>query len=215
MPPRAPAAGSASVGRLDSWPSATSRLISRPTSRKNTAIRPSLIQSSSGLASASAPIRTSTGVSHRAPYQARNGELASSIASTPAPTRTIPPAASSARNSRSASRAERGVSCSRSVGVIPRRLHAEPAALALQRGFAADGRARLPVVLRDLLLGSTALANGSAEARLGALALLPGVLCLPCIATAEADPACVGTAAQEAASNGSRHLPLPLPSFFL
>ena len=43
-PPRAAAKGSAAWRRLDSSPTSSSRLISRPTSRKNTAISPSLTQ---------------------------------------------------------------------------------------------------------------------------------------------------------------------------
>ena len=44
MPPSAPAIGSATWDGRDSSPATTSRLISMPTSRKNTTIRPSLIQ---------------------------------------------------------------------------------------------------------------------------------------------------------------------------
>ena len=46
MPPSAAMPGSTMREAPRNWPSSTSRLISRPTSRKNTAIRPSLIQCS-------------------------------------------------------------------------------------------------------------------------------------------------------------------------
>jgi hypothetical protein len=49
MPPTAATTGSAPCEGCDSAPSRTSRLISSPTSRKNTAIRPSLIHSRTGL----------------------------------------------------------------------------------------------------------------------------------------------------------------------
>ncbi len=44
MPPAAATPGRMRRGQVESWPSRNSRLISRPTSRKNTAIRRSLIQ---------------------------------------------------------------------------------------------------------------------------------------------------------------------------
>ena len=47
MPPSAAAPGRMRRGQLDSSPSISSRLTSSPTSRKNTAISPSLIQCSS------------------------------------------------------------------------------------------------------------------------------------------------------------------------
>ena len=48
-PPAAQAIGSSSCSRSDNWPLSASRLISSATSRKNTAIRPSLIHHSTGL----------------------------------------------------------------------------------------------------------------------------------------------------------------------
>ncbi len=51
--------------RLDSWPLRASRLISSATSRKNTAIRPSLIQSRSGLAMRRSPNCITTGSSRK------------------------------------------------------------------------------------------------------------------------------------------------------
>lgn len=62
--------GSATCEGFDNSPSTTSRLISRPTSRKNTAISPSLIQWCSGPSAASKP--------------ARAGEFTSTMASTAA-----------------------------------------------------------------------------------------------------------------------------------
>ena len=60
-----------STGRVtragsDSSPRSTSRLSSRPTRKKNSAIRPSLTQSSSGLSISSAPTWMWTGVSRNA-----------------------------------------------------------------------------------------------------------------------------------------------------
>jgi hypothetical protein len=65
MPPTAAIAGSIARRTLESSPFSSSRLISRPTRKKNTAISPSLIHSSNGLSSASTPTRTLTGVSSR------------------------------------------------------------------------------------------------------------------------------------------------------
>ncbi|MNN57931.1 hypothetical protein D3C81_1729460 [compost metagenome] len=56
MPPMAAAPGRTICDGLDSCPSRTSRLTSSPINRKNSAIRPSLIHNSSGLAIFNAPI---------------------------------------------------------------------------------------------------------------------------------------------------------------
>ncbi len=55
MPPTAPRPGSTMLLSCDSSPRSTSRFSSNPISRKKTAIMPSLIQSSSGLAISRAP----------------------------------------------------------------------------------------------------------------------------------------------------------------
>ena len=61
MPPSAAATGIAALAGLDKPPSSNSRLISRPTKKKNTAIRPSLTHNSRGLAICSEPAWTATG----------------------------------------------------------------------------------------------------------------------------------------------------------
>jgi hypothetical protein len=66
MPPTAASAGKAARSKVRRSPSSTSRLISMPTNTKNTAIRPSLIQSNNGFESSRAPMRTTTGVSRNA-----------------------------------------------------------------------------------------------------------------------------------------------------
>ena len=63
IPPIAATSGSEAWFQLDSWPSTTSRFTSSPTRKKNTAISPSLIHSSSGLSIAKLPTATLTGVS--------------------------------------------------------------------------------------------------------------------------------------------------------
>ncbi len=44
MPPSAAATGTTAFFTVESWPATSSRLISRPTTKKNTTIRRSLIQ---------------------------------------------------------------------------------------------------------------------------------------------------------------------------
>ncbi len=65
MPPAAAMTGSAACFAVDSSPTISSRLISRPTRKKKTAIKPSLIHSSSGLSIIRAPTPTVTGVPSR------------------------------------------------------------------------------------------------------------------------------------------------------
>ena len=55
-PPIAHSTGSSICSRLESWPLSVSRLISSATSRKNTAIKPSLIQCSAPLTSPKSPM---------------------------------------------------------------------------------------------------------------------------------------------------------------
>ncbi len=102
MPPAAPNAGSAIWERFESSPSSTSRLISRPTRKKKTAMRPSLIQRIRGFASLNRPIRISTGVSRKAWYSPSARVFAKMSAATAAITSTIPPADSRRTKSRSA-----------------------------------------------------------------------------------------------------------------
>ena len=75
MPPTAAAPGRTICDGFDSCPSSTSRFTSRPISRKNSAISPSFIHNSSGLAIFNAPICATTGVSSRPVYSHDSGEL--------------------------------------------------------------------------------------------------------------------------------------------
>ena len=95
MPPSAAVAGRMTWEGFDSRPSSTSRLTSRPMSRKKRAIRPSLIHSNKGLAISRAPTWTATGISSRAPYTGESGELLMIRASTAAAISSKPLAASS------------------------------------------------------------------------------------------------------------------------
>ena len=65
-PPTAAATGSAAPRTEDSSPTSTSRLISRPTTKKNTAISPSLIQWVRSLETESSPTPTVSLVCHSA-----------------------------------------------------------------------------------------------------------------------------------------------------
>jgi len=62
MPPTAAKTGRALWFHVESRPSRISRLISRPTKKKKTAISPSLIHSSKGFSMPPAPTWTTTGV---------------------------------------------------------------------------------------------------------------------------------------------------------
>jgi hypothetical protein len=64
IPPSAAATDSAAFLGSASSPTVTSRLISRPTRKKKTAIRPSLIHSRSGLEMPKPPTSTVTGICH-------------------------------------------------------------------------------------------------------------------------------------------------------
>ncbi len=65
IPPTAAARGSAARLGEDSAPAKSSRLISRPTTKKNKAINPSLIQESRGLARTKFPKPIATFICHR------------------------------------------------------------------------------------------------------------------------------------------------------
>jgi hypothetical protein len=65
MPPSAAASGSAALRKVASSPSKISRRISRPTTRKNTVIAPSLIQKCSECSACHGPMRPPIGVCHR------------------------------------------------------------------------------------------------------------------------------------------------------
>ncbi|MNU03152.1 hypothetical protein D3C72_2470740 [compost metagenome] len=62
MPPTAAMAGKVACTRDESAPSSISRFTSSPTSRKKIAMKPSLIQSNSGLLMSRAAMRTCTWV---------------------------------------------------------------------------------------------------------------------------------------------------------
>ena len=66
MPPIAATAGRTICAGLESSPSITSRLISRPTRKKKRAMSPSLIHSSSGLSIENSPRLTAARVPSRA-----------------------------------------------------------------------------------------------------------------------------------------------------
>ncbi|MNE93392.1 hypothetical protein D3C80_1912400 [compost metagenome] len=89
MPPRAAKPGRARWLQVDNWPASISRLISRPTSMKKIAIRPSLIQ-----CSIDSPASLTCRV---AKYTSAHGELATISAASAAAMRITPPADSAAK----------------------------------------------------------------------------------------------------------------------
>src|SRR5690606_13833488 len=107
-PAAAQTTGSASRSNPASWPVSDSRLISSETSRKNTAISPSLIHSSHGLAIRNSPNTTATGMSRKPSYSEASGELAHTSASAAATISRMPLADSSLRKSDSACSARVG-----------------------------------------------------------------------------------------------------------
>src|SRR3569833_640098 len=86
-----------SAGR-DSSPATISRLISSPTSRKNSAIRPSLIHRCTVMGPIAGASTGPVSAWSRWKYSPASGELARIIASAAAAISTIPPIASSASN---------------------------------------------------------------------------------------------------------------------
>lgn len=99
MPPMAAMMGRARVFGSRSSPVVTSRLISRPTTRKNRVIRPSLTQCCKSMPMLSPPSWTVAKVLHRCSYEPRSGELGQTSATTVAPRRKTPDASSVRRNS--------------------------------------------------------------------------------------------------------------------
>ena len=99
MPPTAAMTGSATARGSRSSPWTSSRLISTPTSRKNTVIRASLTQACSDRWSrcSSPPSSTRRGVCHISVYESLHGEFAHTMATAAAISMTTPPAASWAR----------------------------------------------------------------------------------------------------------------------
>ncbi len=94
MPPSAAPAGSANLRGSASSPTSASRLISKPTTKKKTAIKPSLIQRLIGFDNDAPPIPTVSLVAHAPKYRSAHAELAQTRASAAAASRTMPPAAS-------------------------------------------------------------------------------------------------------------------------
>lgn len=94
MPPIAPAIANPALRGEDSSPTSSSRLISRPTSRKNSTINPSLIQWSSDLESAAPSGPMVHFVSQSARYVSPQGELAQTSAITALSSSRVPLAAS-------------------------------------------------------------------------------------------------------------------------
>ena len=92
-PPAAANTGNAAFLAEESAPLDTSRLISRPTSRKKIAIRPSLIQRISALESAQSPTPIVNGVDHNAAYESPAEEFAQIIAVIEASSSKMPPTA--------------------------------------------------------------------------------------------------------------------------
>jgi len=97
IPPRAAATGRMARLTEESSPARSSRFISRPTTKKKIAIRPSLIQRSSGLVSAASPMPMVKGICQVAVYASLNGEFANTKAVMVARIRSTPAADSVAK----------------------------------------------------------------------------------------------------------------------
>ena len=98
MPPIAAMPGNSNCAGERNSPTNNSRFNSRPTRKKKTAIRPSLIQSSSGFSSCKLPSRMSSSTCSSPLYSDCSGELLISSASAAAATSNKPDAASKAKN---------------------------------------------------------------------------------------------------------------------
>ncbi len=98
MPPIAAAAGTTASRTFESEPRTSSCLSSSPTTKKNTASRPSAAQTPSGRSrcSETGPTLRST----RAKYESAHGELAHTSAIAAAISSSMPPTVSSRRRSR-------------------------------------------------------------------------------------------------------------------
>ena len=108
IPPTAAIAGSAATRRSRKSPVTSSRLISRPTTRKNRAISASLTKCCRSSWIPMDPIRISTELCQNRKYVAPHGELAHARPMAAATTRTMPPAASVAMNRRTGAGSVRG-----------------------------------------------------------------------------------------------------------
>src|SRR3954454_7275639 len=76
MPPSAASTGTPMVRRSRSSPTASSRVTSSPTTRKNSAIRPSSTQCLRSMDSSGAPALIPISVAHSRSYESAQGELA-------------------------------------------------------------------------------------------------------------------------------------------
>src|SRR3954454_984175 len=101
IPPSAATTGIATRERSRSWPRSSSRLASRPTTRKNSVIRPWLTQSRRSIAIAWSPTRIDSTVRQNDSYESDHGEFAHTSAATVAPSSAAAPAVSVLRKSRS------------------------------------------------------------------------------------------------------------------
>ena len=110
MPPTAPTTGRAICEGCDSAPSTISRLISSPTSRKKSAISPSLIHSRTDLSRTIGPSEKPKRIRSRLSTASANGELASTRAAMAATSSGIAEAASLSMNSLSRLRSAKLVS---------------------------------------------------------------------------------------------------------
>src|SRR3954447_20511142 len=101
IPPSAATTGIATRERSRSWPRSSSRLASRPTTRKKSVIRPSLTQPRRSIAIAWSPTRIDSTVPQNDSYESDHGEFAHTSAATVAPSSAAAPAVSVLRKSRS------------------------------------------------------------------------------------------------------------------
>ncbi len=99
MPPIAAAMGTTALRMSRRWPETSSLLISMPTTKKNTAMRPSLTQWPRLWWSSKPPRLSVTSMPHTASYVQLQGEFAQSRATTVQARRTMPAAGSILRNS--------------------------------------------------------------------------------------------------------------------
>ena len=98
MPPTAAIAGNTALARVDNSPASISRLISIPTSRKKTAIKPSLMMCSTDSVKTPDPMAKPIGMASASSRHSRKpGVLATKIASKAAAKRATPPAVSAFR----------------------------------------------------------------------------------------------------------------------
>ena len=98
IPPSAAMPGRTAADFSRSSPATSSRLISRPTTKKKMAIRPSFTQWVRSSRTEKLPMVTAISVCQKSTYDWSHGELAHTRAMTVAARRKTPPAASTSRN---------------------------------------------------------------------------------------------------------------------